>query len=498
MAYAVVHSRADQGLAAPPVSVEVDLANGLPGFTVVGMPETAVRESRDRVRSALLNSHFEFPDRRITVNLAPADLPKGGGRFDLPIALGILAASGQLPADTLLATEALGELALDGSLRPVRGCVAATLAATAEGKRVILPRGTAERAARVPDSRVLAARDLLSLCATLRGRIQAVISAPADTSDHNAGHDLAEVIGQDTARRALEITAAGGHNLLLLGPPGTGKSLLASCLPGILPSPSERELLEILALHDLQGYSGSAGARPFRSPHHSASAAALIGGGAIPRPGEVSLAHGGVLFLDELPEFNRHTLDMLREPLESGEIVLSRARCRLCYPARFQLIAAMNPCPCGYAGDPRRACRCTPARRDSYGTRVSGPLLDRFDLQLRMERADAGDLLGGQDGGESSAAVRERVRETRRRQLARQGVANAQLQGPHLMQRCALDADQKQFLEAAIERLQLSARSVHRCLRVARTIADMGGQEDISADALGEALTLRLDRPGQP
>lgn len=513
MSYAVVFSRANQGLAAPLVRVEVHLANGLPAFTIVGMPETAVRESRDRVRSALLNSHFDVPDRRITVNLAPADLPKGGGRFDLPIALGILAASEQLPAACLQDTECLGELALDGTLRNIQGGVAATLAAGDSKRRVVLPPGTAARAARVPKSRIISAPDLLSLCAVLRGHSKGGVLVDLPPPAPRAEHDLSEVVGQFAARRALEIAAAGQHNLLLVGPPGTGKSLLACCLPGILPSPSAKERLEIMALHDLQsldterGHGSGEWHRPFRSPHHSASAAALVGGGSIPRPGEVSLAHGGVLFLDELPEFSRHTLDMLREPLETGSIELARARTRLRYPARFQLIAAMNPCPCGYAGDTKRACRCTPGRRESYSARISGPLLDRLDLQLRVERGAASELLNSDGERECSATVRKRVERAARRQRRRQGCANAQLQGRELLRHCELSPAERSLLEAAVERMQLSARAMHRCLRVARTIADLAVADEQSTDdttaaaplseeALSEALSYRIDATG--
>jgi magnesium chelatase family protein len=492
MDYAVVLSRADQGLDAPPVRVEVHLSNGLPAFAVVGMARTAVRESKDRVRSALLNSHFVFPDRRITVNLAPADLPKEGGRYDLPIALGILCASGQLPAAHLKGIECLGELALDGSLREVVGGIAATVAAGRTGHRVILPPATARRAAALDAAPVLSAPDLLSLCAVLRGAADGNVAPARHEATRTAAPDLAEVIGQGSARRALEVAAAGGHNLLLAGPPGCGKSLLASCLPGILPPAEAGERVDILALHDLGGQDAGPG-RPFRAPHHSASATALVGGGSIPKPGEISLAHGGVLFLDELPEFGRHALDMLREPLETGTITLARARCRITYPARFQLVAAMNPCPCGYAGDPRRACRCTPARIDSYAARVSGPLLDRIDLQLHLQRGETRGLLDAQARGESSAAVLRRVCAARELQKRRQGIANARLDGTALKAHCALDAPGRQLLQDAVERMQLSARALHRCLRVARTIADLAAADRVGSEALAEALTYRLE-----
>ncbi|EED31600.1 putative Mg chelatase [gamma proteobacterium NOR5-3] len=490
MNHAVVLSRANQGLNAPLVRVEVHLSNGLPAFTVVGMPETAVRESKDRVRSALINSHFEFPDRRITVNLAPADLPKGGGRFDLPIALGILCASGQLPQDALLESECIGELALDGTLRTVRGTVAAAMAASQNKHRIVLPPESVQACLAIPESRLVSAPDLLSLCAVLRGRAQSPKIDPAPAAPLLAGPDIAEVCGQLVPRRALEIAAAGEHNLLLTGPPGTGKSLLANCLPGILPPPDQREWLKVCALYDLQGEALRGQQRAFRAPHHSASAAALVGGGSIPRPGEISLAHGGVLFLDELPEFSRHTLDMLREPLETGEICLARASCSIRYPARFQLIAAMNPCPCGFAGDAQKPCKCSAAQRLSYSARVSGPLLDRIDLHVRVEREDVGDLFApGQE--EDSATVRRRVIQSQKQQFERQGRSNSQLTGAALIDSCALEPEGKTLVQQSASRLKLSPRAVHRMLRVARSIADLAQEDRGDVKHLQEALAYR-------
>ncbi len=494
MELSVVYSRALAGIEAPLVQVETHLSNGLPAFHIVGLPETAVRESKDRVRCAILNSHFTFPDRRITINLAPADLPKEGGRFDLPIALGILSASGQVPHDYLAQHEFLGELALDGSLRPVNGVVAAAGAASSAGRQLVVATASAALAARVPGSKVIAAPDILTLCAHLNGS-ETLAAAQAGAISNGCNHpDLRDVVGQEGARRALEIAASGGHNLLLWGPPGTGKTLLASRLPGILPPPGPEEMLLGLALRDIHGHPEKGEfvfQRPFRNPHHSATAAALVGGGSRPRPGEISLAHGGVLFLDELPEFSRHCLEVLREPMESGEITLARASHRITYPARFQLVAAMNPCPCGFLGDPERPCRCTPDQIQRYRSRVSGPLLDRIDLHVQVGRIAPGDLLTPQYTGESSAVVQERVCRSRERQEQRQGVANAQLSPDRLAGVCLLGDKEKRSLESAARQMHLSGRGLHRTLRVARTIADLDDSETIGMAHISEALAYR-------
>jgi magnesium chelatase family protein len=490
----VIISRALAGIQAPLVQVETHLSNGLPSFHIVGLPETAVRESKDRVRSAILNSHFTFPDRRITVNLAPADLPKEGGRFDLPIALGILAASGQVPPDHLLQHEFLGELALDGGLRAVPGVVAAAAAAARAGRHLVVATNSAPLAACVPGARIIGAPDVLTLCAHLNGS-EPITLAQAEAFTTSAKHpDMADIVGQEGARRALEIAASGGHNLLLWGPPGTGKTLLASRLPGILPPPSADEVILSLALRDVHYYDTSdesAFQRPFRSPHHSATAAALIGGGSRPRPGEISLAHGGVLFLDELPEFSRHCLEVLREPMESGEITLSRACHKITYPARFQLVAAMNPCPCGYLGDETQRCRCTSEQIQRYRSRVSGPLLDRIDLHVQVGRLPPGDLLSPHCNGEASAQVQERVFLSRERQEKRQGGPNALLSPDMLVNTCALGEIEKKALESAAIKLNLSGRGLHRTLRVARTIADLNAQETIGMTDITEALAYR-------
>jgi magnesium chelatase family protein len=499
MSLAVIRSRALAGMQAPAVSVEVHLANGLPAMHIVGLPDTEVREAKDRVRAALQNSGFEVPSRRITINLAPADLPKESGRFDLPIALGILAASEQIPAKELDRYEFAGELSLSGELRPVRGALAMSFAMhRAEGgqqRAFVLPHANADEAALVANAAIYPARTLLEVCAHFAakaGEERLARHHPRLIEGAPTYPDFADVKGQQTVKRALEVAAAGLHSALLIGPPGAGKSMLASRFPGLLPPMSEGEALETAALQSLAGSFSIAQwrRRPYRNPHHTSSGVALVGGGSVPRPGEVSLAHHGVLFLDELPEFDRKVLEVLREPLESGEITISRAARQTDFPAHFQLIAAMNPCPCGWVGHPSGKCRCTPDAVQRYQDKISGPLLDRIDIQIPVS-AMTPDAMALLADGEPSAAVAERVGRAHAIQLERQGKTNRKLSTREIDAVCQLDPAAGSLLREAMQRLHWSARAYHRVLKVARTIADLAGSPGVEAEHVAEAIQYR-------
>ena len=493
MSLSTVNTRAKLGLKAPLVSVEVHLSNGLPAFNIVGLPEAAVKESKDRVRSAIINSKFEFPNLRIMVNLAPAELPKTGSRFDLAIAIGILSASDQIPIQPLKDYEFIGELALSGELRGVEAVLPSAMACAMENKKLILSQKNADEASLVESITVLAAKNLLEVTAHLyQSQSLSPWISTVITNDLKYP-EISDVIGQKQAKRALEIAACGGHHMLFFGPPGTGKSMLAGRMPGILPSMSNQQALEVACVQSLanKGLDKDLFQRPFRSPHHSASAIAIVGGGSSPQPGEISLPHQGVLFLDELPEFQRSVFEVLREPLESGEINISRAAAQLTFPAQFQLIAAMNPCPCGYLGSQR--CDCSAEKIARYQGKISGPILDRIDLHIPVNNIENKQLFQAetQQQGESNQQIRKRVCDARAIQMARQGIVNARLNNQQLKRVCPLNGQQQDFLDRAINNYKLSTRSFHRLLKVARSIADLAKRELPDIPEYQEALSYR-------
>ena len=495
MSLATVYTRACVAIEAPKVTVEIHISNGLPSLSIVGLPETAVKESKDRVRSALINSGFEFPLRRITVNLAPVDLPKEGGRYDLPIAIGVLVASGQLDKKNISDYEFVGELSLTGKIRKVRGALVAAIAAQKSDRAIFIPKENIDELHFYQNNKLFIAPSLLAVASHLTAKTQCEnVKTNIKTTKIETKRNLDEVKGQFKARRALEIAAAGKHTLLLSGPPGTGKTLLAECLSGILPEMSEKERLELASLYSLSDSNienKTIHKRPFRSPHHTASSVAIVGGGSFPKPGEITLAHYGILFLDEFPEFDKKVIESLRQPLECGEVTISRSSRQVTYPAKFQLIAAMNPCPCGYAGDKNKVCQCSESQIKRYRRKISGPILDRIDLHVEVSRISANEIFSKTIKTENSETVRKRVNKAANIQLSRQGVMNSQLKTKHIEQQICLDKNSKKLMENAIYKMALSARVIHKILCVARTIADIENTVDVNARQLSEALSFR-------
>jgi magnesium chelatase family protein len=498
MSYATINTQALNGVSALPVCVEVHISSGLPALSIVGLPEAAVRESKDRVRAAIINSGFDFPMQRITVNLAPADLPKDGGRYDLPIAIGILAASGQIPDENLAQLEFHGELALSGELRPVSGALPVAIGAKNNNLTLILPQPSAELAALIKQADVFQASSLLSICRYLHQQEDLLRPQVKPPTQPKHELDISDVKGQHRAKRALEISAAGRHNMIMVGPPGTGKTMLASRLPGLLPDLTEQQAIDSASIKSIshQGFDIKEwGQRPFRAPHHTASGVALVGGGPNPKPGEISLAHNGVLFLDELTEFDRHTLDVLREPLETGTITISRAARQAEFPANFQLIAAMNPCPQGYNCDGKSLCQCTVEQQKKHRSRISAPLLDRIDIHIEVPAIDRQSLSENNSNAETNDVIKARVNNAFKKQIQRCGKTNAELSSRETEKFCSLKPAEIKLLDQAMEKLKLSARAYHRILRMSRTIADLDNATDINAQHLSEAISYRsLDR----